>query len=245
MLTGRDLPARTAMPFFYGTARKSAPEDTFEVCIRNPEVNINGWPILRNGTSYLQPRRTPELWQSFLCHYGRVLMPRWQNLEYPQTMATLTKTRRVQPTSSQKPTQRIVRFTTRGSSLGLRSTSTPQLIEQLEVGLSFHTLQAFESNSGIDVVSLATLIGIPDRTLARRKAAGRLAPEESERLLRISTIFEKAVGLFEGDAEAAIHWLTTPKKALNGQQPLQYSRTEPGAREVENLIGRVEHGVFA
>lgn len=160
-------------------------------------------------------------------------------------MAALTRTERTQPTSPRRSTHRVVRFTTRGSSLGLRSTSTPQLIEQLEVGLSFDTLQTFQSNSGIDVVALASLIGIPDRTLARRRTAGRLTPEESERLLRISNIFEKAVELFEGDAEAAIQWLTSPKKALNGQQPLQYSRTEPGAREVENLIGRVEHGVFA
>jgi putative toxin-antitoxin system antitoxin component (TIGR02293 family) len=53
------------------------------------------------------------------------------------------------------------------------------------------------------------------------------------------------VELFAGDAGAAVKWLTTPKEALYGQEPLQYSRTEPGAREVENLIGRVEYGVFA
>lgn len=156
-------------------------------------------------------------------------------------MATPSKTQRIEP----KPPPRIVRFSTRGASLGLRSTSTPQLIEQLGVGLSFETLQALAFNTGLDVAILAALIGIPDRTLARRRTAGRLAPEESERLLRISNIFEKAVDLFEGDVESAVHWLTTPKKALGRQQPLQYSRTEPGAREVENLIGRVEHGVFA
>ena len=111
--------------------------------------------------------------------------------------------------------------------------------------MSFEALRALESNSGLDVLALAALIGIPERTLARRRSVGRLAPEESERLLRISNIFEKAVELFEGDADAAVQWLTTPKKALKGQEPLQYSRTEPGAREVENLIGRVEHGVFA
>jgi len=166
--------------------------------------------------------------------------------EYTLTsMAVLTKGKRAGAVRLSEPTRRVVHFNTRGSSLGLRSNSTPQLIEQLQVGLPFETLQEFQSNSGLDVVALATLIGIPDRTLARRRAAGRLAPEESERLLRISNIFEKTVDLFEGDAEAAVHWLRTPKRALYGQQPLQYSRTELGAREVENLIGRVEHGVFA
>lgn len=93
--------------------------------------------------------------------------------------------------------------------------------------------------------TLAEVIGIPERTLARRKAAGRLAPEESERLLRISSIFEKAVDLFEGEVASAVNWLSTPKRTLENQSPLQYARTEVGAREVENLIGRLEHGVFS
>jgi len=164
--------------------------------------------------------------------------------EYHHSMAIQTKAKSVTVTEL-KAARRNVRFSTRGASLGLRSTSTPKLIEQLEAGLSFGALETLEANSGLGVTMLATLIGIPDRTLSRRKSVGRLGPEESERLLRISNIFEKAVELFEGDAVSAVQWLTTPKKALGGQQPIQYSRTEPGARDVENLIGRLEHGVFA
>ncbi len=159
-------------------------------------------------------------------------------------MAIQTKVKRVTETQL-KSGHRNLHFHTRGASLGLRSTSTQRLIEQLEAGLSFEAFETLEANSGLGVTLLATLIGIPDRTLSRRKSVGRLGPEESEKLLRISNIFEKAVELFEGDAESAVQWLTTPKKALGGQQPIQYSRTEPGAREVENLIGRLEHGVFA
>jgi putative toxin-antitoxin system antitoxin component (TIGR02293 family) len=159
-------------------------------------------------------------------------------------MAIQTKAKRVTATGL-KVGRRNLRFSTRGASLGLRSTSTSKLIEQLEAGLSFETLETLEANSGLGVTMLAALIGIPDRTLSRRKSVGRIGPEESERLLRISNIFEKAVELFEGDTESAVQWLTTPKKALDGQLPIQYSRTELGAREVENLIGRLEHGVFA
>jgi putative toxin-antitoxin system antitoxin component (TIGR02293 family) len=70
------------------------------------------------------------------------------------------------------------------------------------------------------------------------------SPQESERLLRISGVFERAVELFEGDIAAAVTWLTTPQKSLGRHSPLIYARTEVGAREVENLIGRLEHGVF-
>jgi putative toxin-antitoxin system antitoxin component (TIGR02293 family) len=132
-----------------------------------------------------------------------------------------------------------------GSSLGLSAANSAELIRQLERGFSFKTLHVLESRSGLTLSRLASVIGIPERTLARRKASGKLTPEESERLLRISAVFEDAVDLFEGDVRAAVNWLTTPRKALGDRPPLSYARTEPGAREVENLIGRLEHGIFS
>ena len=133
----------------------------------------------------------------------------------------------------------------RGASLGLKVTSTNKLIEELERGLSIAALEHLTELSGIPLAAIVRAIGIPERTLARRKATGRLAPDESERLLRISSIFERTVDLFEGDITGAVKWLTTPRRALDGRLPLDYSRTELGAREVENLIGRLEHGVFS
>ena len=137
------------------------------------------------------------------------------------------------------------RFRTRGSALGLTAANPAELIQKLERGFPFKTLQVLESRSGLALPRLAALIGIPERTLARRKVSRRLTLEESERLLRIAAVFEDAVNLFEGDVPAAVTWLTTPRKALGDRPPLAYARTEPGAREVENLIGRMEHGIFS
>ena len=95
------------------------------------------------------------------------------------------------------------------------------------------------------IAEIANVLEIPERTLARRKARGKLARDESERLLRLSTVFEKTVELFEGDVPAAVAWLKSSKAALGHQSPLDYTRSELGAREVEDLIGRLEHGVFA
>jgi putative toxin-antitoxin system antitoxin component (TIGR02293 family) len=141
--------------------------------------------------------------------------------------------------------RRSVRFHLHGSSLGLTARNSTELIRQLEKGFSFKTLRVLESRSGLALSRLASVIGIPERTLARRKASGKLTPDESERLLRISAVFEDAVDLFEGDVPAAVNWLTTPRKALGDHPPLSYARTELGAREVENLIGRLEHGIFS
>jgi putative toxin-antitoxin system antitoxin component (TIGR02293 family) len=143
------------------------------------------------------------------------------------------------------PRRQPFRFRTRGASLGLTATETDHLVRQIEAGLPFKTLKYLAALSGLPVTLIALTVGIPERTLARRKAAGRFAPDESERLLRISTVFEQAVELFEGDIAGAVAWLTSPKRVLGNRTPLAYSRTEVGAREVESLIGRLEYGVFS
>jgi len=156
---------------------------------------------------------------------------------------TVVKASRVQ--SFEPTVRRVIRFRRRGASLGLGASNISDLMQQIEQGFSFEALLSLETNSGVSLTLLASVIGIPERTLARRRVAGKLAPEESERLLRVSNLFEKCVELFEGDVTAAVNWLTSPKKALKNQSPLLYARTELGAREVEDLIGRLEHGVFS
>ena len=143
------------------------------------------------------------------------------------------------------PGRRTIRLQARGASLGITPASLSEVISQVERGLPFKALQKLESHSGMPVSMIASMIGIPERTLARRRTAGKLTSGESERLLRISTVFEKAVELFEGDVASAVKWLTTSLRALDHNPPLTYARTELGAREVENLIGRLEHGVFS
>ena len=80
-------------------------------------------------------------------------------------------------------------------------------------------------------------------TIISKTNEGRLRPDESDRLVRAARVFSLAVGLFDGDLEAARSWLTHPLPALSGSTPWDYAATEIGAREVENLIGRLEYGI--
>lgn len=59
-----------------------------------------------------------------------------------------------------------------------------------------------------------------------------------------SRLFRRVLDLFGGDAEAAQKWLNKPQPALGGATAESLSRTERGVREVEDLIGRIEHGVI-
>jgi len=129
--------------------------------------------------------------------------------------------------------------------LGLDPVDTPRLVERVEEGFSFRELEHLRQNMGLSREEMAELVQIRPRTLDRRKKEGRLHPDESDRLLRASRVFGRAIALFEGNAEGALRWLSSPQGALGGAVPLEMARTEIGAREVEGLIGRLEHGVFS
>jgi putative toxin-antitoxin system antitoxin component (TIGR02293 family) len=88
---------------------------------------------------------------------------------------------------------------------------------------------------------LAKVVRISQRTVKRRLGEGRFRPDESERLVRVVRLTERAKEVF-GDFEGAREWLKSPQFALGGEIPLEYADTEPGAQIVEDLLGRIEHG---
>lgn len=128
--------------------------------------------------------------------------------------------------------------------LGLKALETPELLERVDAGFSYRTFERFRRNLSLPVDELARLVQITPRTLARRRKEGRLTADESDRLLRTVRVFGKALMLFDGDVDAARTWLSTPAPALGDRTPEDVAATDLGAREVENLIGRLEHGVY-
>jgi putative toxin-antitoxin system antitoxin component (TIGR02293 family) len=86
---------------------------------------------------------------------------------------------------------------------------------------------------------------VPKRTLARRKAASEpLTVEETDKALRLERIAVQAERVF-GEPEKAQRWLRKAKRELNGETPLAYLASEAGARVVEEMLFRIEHGIFA
>ncbi len=91
---------------------------------------------------------------------------------------------------------------------------------------------------------LGRYLGISPATLHRRKKSGRLETPESERVVRFARLFGQCLEIFESKG-AAREWLKTLNPGTAGESPLSYADTEFGAREVENLLGRIDHGVFS
>ncbi|MGD0092106.1 MAG: antitoxin Xre/MbcA/ParS toxin-binding domain-containing protein [Planctomycetota bacterium] len=128
--------------------------------------------------------------------------------------------------------------------LGIRSDDVIQIVRQVRAGFPFSRLARFQKFTQLPWEKLARFVSIPKRTLTRRQNQGRLQADESDRVLRASAIFDMAVELFDGDVAGARQWLQTPQLGLGGEIPLELASTSVGAKEVENLIGCLEDGVF-
>jgi len=127
---------------------------------------------------------------------------------------------------------------------GGKSTHPTELIQKIQKGLRFTELKTLQDTLHLPFEKLAAKLCISRSTLQRRKAAGRLSPDESDKVIRYSRLVRQAADFF-GDIEKARAWLKHPQYGLGGAIPLDYARTETGAREVEDLLGRMKYGVYS
>jgi len=119
-----------------------------------------------------------------------------------------------------------------------------ELIRKIQKGLRFSELETLQNSIGMPFEQLAAKLCISRSTLQRRKAAGRLSPDESDKVLRFARLLEHATDVF-GDVDKGRAWLKHPQYGLGGAVPLDYAETEIGAREVDNLLGRIDYGVYS
>ncbi|RME94712.1 MAG: DUF2384 domain-containing protein [Verrucomicrobia bacterium] len=122
--------------------------------------------------------------------------------------------------------------------------SPGHLIEAVRAGLPVAEFDALRELLGVSIERLAGMLGLGKATLHRRRLQGRLQTPESDRLLRYARLLGRATEVM-GSLEAGRDWLLAPQAGLGGAVPLDYAATEVGAREVEELLGRIEHGVYS
>ena len=128
-------------------------------------------------------------------------------------------------------------------SIDIKSKNIDDLIRKVQRGFPVSSFEKLRRKLDVSDNLLSQVINIPMRTLTRRKQQGRLNVVESEKVLRIARLYDKALEVFE-DEEAAEKWLKEPARGLGGVIPLEYAKTELGAQEIEKLLIRIEHGVF-
>lgn len=128
--------------------------------------------------------------------------------------------------------------------LHVPSAGLPELGETVRDGLPYAALESVMARLGLTREQVAEALHLPERTLARRKKERRLHPDESDRLFRLARIAAQAAEVL-GSEEKAAAWLQRPNRALGGRVPLELLDTDAGSRQVEDVLGRIEHGVFS
>lgn len=117
-------------------------------------------------------------------------------------------------------------------------------VDRILAGLPVEEFDALRALLGLSVETMASKIGISVATLSRRRAQQQpLDRDHSDRLMRYARLYWMAVDYFS-EPTTARDWLARPARGLNGRSPLDFAETEMGAREVEDLIGRLENGVY-
>ncbi len=122
--------------------------------------------------------------------------------------------------------------------------SDMDIAKQIRKGLPFKIVEDICLELNISQQELSQSIGINVRTLARRKKENKLQADEGDKLYRLVRIYTLAVEVLE-NKQMALRWLNTPKTTLGGEIPLLWLDTDAGAREIEQLLGRIEHGIFS
>ena len=128
--------------------------------------------------------------------------------------------------------------------VGLDTQDGIALMGKISHGLDGVVAQRISEWAQITPSELRKMSGIPNTTF-NRSIKARFTADQSERLVRVIRVIERAVDLFEGDKKAAYQWMNEPNRALNWQKPADVVSSETGALEVMRLITRVEHGVYS
>ena len=117
-------------------------------------------------------------------------------------------------------------------------------VRRIQSGLPAASAFALKAALRLNNAELAALLGVSARTLARwDPARSRLDPVSGDRMVRSARLLAIAEEVLE-DRAAAARWLKAPQRALGNAVPLRLAETDVGARAVEALLGRMEHGGY-
>lgn len=131
-----------------------------------------------------------------------------------------------------------------GKTLADKLSDTEGLRKLLMTGFPYLPFESVLKRLGFTRAQVGAALGLPERTLARRKQEGKFQPLESDRIFGFLQVAAHAIETL-GDDEKAGRWLVKPNRALMGKVPLELLDTSIGVSEIEEILGRIEHGLHS
>lgn len=126
---------------------------------------------------------------------------------------------------------------------GIRGQNRRGVIEATRLGLPVSGVEDLMQSGRLTLAEVDRIV-LPRKTLSHRRKIGRLTADQSDRLVRVVRIIAAAEETF-GSQEKAALWLRRPTRALDGEAPIDWLDTSEGARAIEDLLHRIDHGLAA
>ena len=123
-----------------------------------------------------------------------------------------------------------------------RIANLDDLRDVVKAGLPYASLEALIGKFGLGRDEAAAALHLPHRTIARRKQEQKFHADESDRVLRFARASTLAAATLGSDEKAA-QWLRRPNRALGNKPPLDLLDSDIGTRQVEEVLGRIAHGI--
>lgn len=122
--------------------------------------------------------------------------------------------------------------------------SALQLIDRSRKGLTGNEAEAVASSLGVTDKEMAKLLNQSVATFHRRAKSGRLDAATSERLLLLNRLAVHGTTVFQ-EADKFTRWLRRPLRLLADRPPLDLMESPTGIFLIEDILGRIEYGVFS
>ena len=119
------------------------------------------------------------------------------------------------------------------------------LISLSNEGISKASVDALVSHLGISRKSFSEdILDTSVKTLERKKSTDKLDKRTSSHVIEIAKVVEHAFEVFD-DESGVKQWLNSPNPALGGIKPIDLFYIPTGLGMVDDVLGRIEHGVYS
>lgn len=130
--------------------------------------------------------------------------------------------------------------------LGKSIKTTFEFADIIKQGLPAGSVFFLQKQLNLGDKEYSATLGVSDKWLGRyrKESHKHLSTNMGDRLYRIARIFKLAEEVFEKKS-AVNRWLHRPQTGLNERVPLDLLQTEVGTKEVEELLYRIEYGIYS
>jgi putative toxin-antitoxin system antitoxin component (TIGR02293 family) len=119
-----------------------------------------------------------------------------------------------------------------------------QIVHDARNGVKVGYFLSLGDTMGLTLLEMSKILNVSLRTLQRYDPGMNLDTDASSKVLQLTILNTKGVDIF-GDQASFNSWLRTSVPALEGSTPLGLLDTPFGYHLLFQILGRIEHGVFA